>query len=128
MDSAEYHRKLENAFTQAEAAGLSNYAYNPYFDRLMRFWGFKPVPLHYAGWTATFRLIPFFTIAMSGVLFLVHGLSDFFSAPNARAEGVEFLVRTGVTGLIGGAFASLGQVWEAQADRRKHNLARWEEL
>ncbi|MFO7804471.1 MAG: DUF6404 family protein, partial [Paracoccaceae bacterium] len=128
MDSSEYHRKLEKAFTEADASGLSKSAYNPYFDRLMRFWGFKPVPLHYAGWTATFRLIPFFTIAISGSLFLFHGLFDLLGAPEARAEGVEFFVRTTVTGLLSGAFVSIGQVWEAQADRRKHNLSNWDGL
>lgn len=128
MDSAEYHRKLEKAFTQAVAVGLPHYAYNPYFDRLMRRLGFKPVPLHYAGWYATLRLIPFFAFFTASSLLLVHGLLDLFGAPEARIEGVEFFIRIVVTGLIISVFASIGQVWEAQAERRKHNLPKWEEL
>lgn len=128
MDSAEYNRKLEKAFSECEAAGLSEYAFNPYFDRLMRLLGFKPVPLHYAGWYATLRLIPFFAIVIASTLLLVHGLSDLFDAPQARVEGVGFFVRIGITGLVTGAFVSIGQVWEAQAERRKENLSNWEDL
>jgi len=128
MDSAEYHRKLEKAFTQAAAVGLSNYAYNPYFDRLMRRLGFKPVPLHFTGWYATLRLIPVFAILIASTLLLVHGLSDLFGAPQARAEGVGFFVRIGIVGLVISVFVSIGQVWEAQAERRKHSLPSWEEL
>lgn len=128
MDSAEYHRKLARAFTQAGAAGISSYSYNPYFDRAMRRLGCKPVPLHYAGWVAVLRLIPFFAIVISITLLLVHALSDLLGAPPARAEGIGFFVRIGVTGIIVSAFVSLGQVWEAQSERRKCDLPKWEDL
>lgn len=128
MDSIEYHRKLEKAFAECDAAGLSKYEYNPYFDRLMRRLGFKPVPLHYSGWSGTFRVFIFFTFAISGLLLLYYWLLDLLAASDASADGFGLSFRIIFTSLLMGAGFSVGQVWEAQAKRRKHTLSGWEEL
>lgn len=126
MDSAEYRRKLDKAFSECDAAGLSKYAYNPYFDRLMRLLGFKPVPLPYTGWRGMFRVFLFFSIAISGSLQLFYWLLDLFGADGASADGSAF--RIIVTSLLMVVGFAAGQVWEAQAARRKYDLPDWEEL